>query len=180
MSLASLHAAAMAALLTADPKPCWLCGAPLHTVPNPATDLFEPVDHAGSPTGTDADLAHLFDPAANPLHATSPYDALNKMAALMTDPAADKAVRAGKAEHTALHWRVAQEYSMLRVRLDTGMSFHVHREPAGWDPARAAERIGRPRPADLPYHCGWPAWLRPSGWHCRQCRIVLTDETREE
>jgi hypothetical protein len=175
MTLAELHSAAVDQVLQAAPGPCALCGVPLHAVADLRTDLFEVADAAGSKTGRDPDLAHLYDPAANPLGATSPYDALNKMAALMDT--AHRAVQHGRAEYTPLHWRIAGEYSMLRVRLSMGLSFHVHRVVASSDPARLP---GLPRPADLPpWHCGWPAWLRPSGWHCRQCRIVLDDQIAE-
>lgn len=121
----------------------------------------------------------MCDPAANPLGATSPYDALNKMAGLMED--AHMAVGKNtygigkKACLTPLFWAVAQEYSMLKVRMDTGMSFHVHHEAGGSVSAAPFP----PCPPDLPHHCGRPAWLRPSGWHCRECALVLDDATAE-
>lgn len=59
--------------------------------------------------------------------------------------------------------RRAQEYAALKVRLDVRLSFHWH----------------YPRRMDLdahsfrgPDHCHRPMWLRPSGWHCRQCPFV--------
>jgi hypothetical protein len=180
VSLAQLHAAAVARVLSAPDIPCRWCGAALHTVADEVTDLWAAVDADGSCTGVDADVAHLYDPAANPLGAVNPWDALRLMAELMN--AADhKAVMAGKACHTPLYWRVAAEYSALMVRLDMGLPFHVHSPMARHELPSAAELAARRgyRPPDLPYHCGWPAWLRPSGWHCRQCKLVLTDETAE-
>lgn len=174
-NLDEIHAAEAAFELAKPERPCTRCGVPLHTVVNEKTDLFEPADASGSSTGRDPDLAHWFDPAANPLGATSPYDALRRMAELMD--AGHKAVPPGtdspRACLTPLFWDVARAYSSLKVRLDMGMSFHVHTEASGWD-------HDAPRPPcrpDLPYHCGWPAWLRPSGWYCRRCDLVLDDAT---
>jgi hypothetical protein len=48
----------------------------------------------------------------------------------------------------------------------TGQPFHEH-YPAGSPPSPLRYQGTRPE------HCGWPAWLRPSGWHCRQCRQFL-------
>jgi hypothetical protein len=175
VSLAQLHAAAVAQVLSAPDVPCRWCGAALHTVADPATDLWAEVDAEGSTSGVDADVAHLYDPDANPLGAVNPWDALKLLAELM-DATTHKAVMAGKACHTPLHWCVAQEYSALMVRLDTGLPFHQHRPLTSYQPPRTDPQ---PRPEGLPYHCGWPAWLRPSGWHCRQCKLVLTDETAE-
>jgi hypothetical protein len=63
--------------------------------------------------------------------------------------------------------RLMAEYSALKVRLDFGGTFHEHypREWPAWD--------GPPAPE----HCGWPAWLRPSGWQCRQCGAALAVES---
>jgi len=178
VSLAQLHAAAVARVLSAPDRPCRHCGAMLHNVADEVTDLWATVDAEGSCTGVDPDVAHLYDPDANPLGAVNPWDALRLLAELM-DATTHKAVMAGKACHTPLHWRVAAEYSALMVRLDMGLPFHQHSMTSDWDAGEAARHIGEPRPADLPYHCGWPAWLRPSGWHCRECKLVLTDETAE-
>lgn len=175
-TLAQLHAAAVAKVLSAADVPCRWCGTVLHTVADPATDLWAEVDADGSCTGVDADVAHLYDPEANPLGAVNPWDALKRMAELM-DATNHKAVMAGKACHTPLHWRVAAEYSALMVRLDMGLPFHQHQPLTRSEVSTVDTSEGRP--ADLPYHCGWPAWLRPSGWHCRECKLVLTDETAE-
>ena len=132
---------------------CRLCGAELHCKADLILDEYVWVGTDERTVGTDADLAQLYDPASNPLGACNPYDALKRMAGVM-----DRAQDARKACLTPLFWQVAREYSALKVRLETGMSFHVHR------PDKTPEYDGIP-----PYHCAWPMWLRPSGWHCRQC-----------
>lgn len=173
--VARLHAAGVARVLAADLLPCMHCGAMLHQVADARTDLWEWEDEAGSRTGTDPDVAHLCDPAANPLGASNPYDALAKMAGLMSD-AYFAALRSGKACETPFARRVTLDYSALKVRMDFGMSFHQHRAVTRWDPP-GPEGAGRPRYTGLFYHCGWPAWLRPSGWYCRECKVQLRDGT---
>jgi len=83
------------------------------------------------------------------------------MAAMM-----DNARSARKASLTPLYWRVAGEYSMLKVRLETSATFHQHQASSG--PWPASQPVPEP--------CGWPGWLRPSGWQCRQCGAALAAE----
>jgi hypothetical protein len=146
----------------ADPGICIHCGQAVTMVADEKLDEWRWAGADGKTTGRDSDLAHLYDPARNPLGATSAYDALSRMAAMM-DAASQAAKNPRKASLTPLYWRVAREYSALSVRLDMSLSFHQHMawtEPWTGPPA--------------PYHCGSPGWLRPSGWHCRECRMVLT------
>jgi hypothetical protein len=175
MRIDVLHAAAALRVVSQAPRPCSLCGVLLRSAVLP-DDTFGPVDASGSQTGTDNDVAHLFDPAANWLGATSPYDYLVRLDAALTE-----ALRVKRTETTWLYDRTIREYSALKVRLDMGMSFHCHQMPSDWDPAAWAAAyaagIRPPCPPDLPHHCGRPAHLRPSGWYCRGCKALLTDET---
>lgn len=132
---------------------CVACRVPLHMVAAPG-DEWAWADPGGSTSGTDPDLAHLYDPAANPLGAVNPWDALKRMSdALLAAHAVKRACL------TWVHWRLAQEYSALKVRLDMGLPFHVHRP-------EASPAYDGPPP---PEHCGWPMRLAPSGWRCRVC-----------
>lgn len=132
---------------------CRLCEEPLHEIADLKQDEFIYVGKDNRQTGRDRDVAHLFDPSRNPFGATDPYDALNKMADLT-----GQAMSAKKVCLTPLYWCVAREYSILMVRLGMGMSFHVHQPDT--TPVYTGE---------VPCHCGWPMWLRPSGWQCRKC-----------
>lgn len=133
---------------------CALCGEPLHRIADNRLDEFIWVGRDGKPYGNDSDLARLFDPARNPLGVSDPYDALSKMA--------DRLNRADKARRTCrtrLYWQIAREYSALKVRLEMAGTFHQH-----WTSETP------PYTGEVPEHCGWPMWLRPSGWQCRQCK----------
>jgi hypothetical protein len=56
--------------------------------------------------------------------------------------------------------RAGREYAALSIRLTTG--YHHEHYPA--------DLAGLPpHEGPVPEHCGWPAWLRPSGWQCRRC-----------
>lgn len=134
-------------------------------------DVFTEVAADGSATGPAVDLAHLFIPEANWLGASHPYAYLAKLGELC-----EAATSAKRAETTWLYERTIREYSALKVRLAEGFTFHRHvlaREPWAYDPSRY------PRGEVMPYHCGWPAHLRPSGWYCRECGELLTDENAE-
>jgi len=115
---------------------CRLCGDHLREVADHHIDEYVWVDSRHRTTGRDLDLRDL------PME---PYAYLSWLGQQCTS---------GR----ALDLRVAREYSSLKVRLDSGMSFHQHR-PGQVQPSRV-------RP---PHHCRWPMWMRPSGWHCRQC-----------
>lgn len=125
---------------------CWLCGDALRRVARVDTDEFVWVDPDGKQTGTDSDLRHWDNPYA---HLAWLGDEL------------ERAVRqrGKKSEPTWLYWRHATEYGALKVRLEIGGTFHVH---------QAGE--SEPFAGDVPECCGWPMWLRPSGWQCRQCK----------
>ena len=127
---------------------CWLCGDELHKIADPRLDEFVWVDAAGSRTGADKDLRHL---------SPSPYGHL----AWLRDQLGrgDRERRRGAA-HTWLYWAYVKAYVALKVRLDTGGTFHEHVARAGDQPAWDG--------APVPECCGWPMWRRPSGWHCRQ------------
>jgi hypothetical protein len=142
--------------LARPPVPCWLCGDLLHLIADEGTDEFEYEDEAGHRTGTDSDLRHL----------VAAYGSADARLALLRDrmDAAMKACggpRGTRASLTPLYWAAAREYSALKVRLDSGGTFHQHIPEPYSDP--------RPNPFPLPYHCGWPMRLRPSGWQCRRC-----------
>jgi hypothetical protein len=127
---------------------CRHCLAVLHRVAIPELDEWGWAGEDGQRSGTDPDVAHLQpDPHAY-------------LAALGGRCIAGK----GKDRRTDL--RAAGEYSMLKVRLEMGGTFHEHypREQLAYD--------GPPAPE----HCGWPGWLRPSGWQCRQCGAALALE----
>jgi hypothetical protein len=138
---------------------CWLCGDPLHRIADTAADEYVWVDAAGYQHGTDADLRGLVCPATGE---ADPDGRLAWLAAELTRGSRQRR----RAEHTWLYWARSREYSALKVRLDTKGTFHVHQVATGdlpaWD--------GGP----VPECCGWPMWLRPSGWHCRQgCGAVI-------
>lgn len=123
---------------------CWICGAGLHRAANTARDEYTWTDASGSETGDDPDL---------------PPDPYGHWAALRdTLGAAQQRARRKGVEHTWLYWALSREYSMLHWRLTLG-TWHVHR-PTG---------PGPPWQGEVPTHCASPAWLRPSGWYCREC-----------
>ena len=100
------------------------------------TDTYIWADEAGRTYGRDADLAHIPDP----------YGHLG-----------DLAVRALAGDLLA-----GQEYSALKVRLDTGCGYeHQHQADASGEPPLC--------PDPVPECCDYPAWLCPSGWWCRRC-----------
>jgi hypothetical protein len=126
---------------------CRWCPATLTIAADPVADEFVWVDAAGGQYGQDADL---------PAH---PYDHLEELGARM---------QASKYSDLA----AARAYSSLKVRLTYGI-FHTHH------PAEAAtpdwDCLGVTLPAVPVTHCGWPGWLRPSGWYCRRCKARLAD-----
>jgi hypothetical protein len=135
---------------------CWLCGDELHQVADHRLDDFVWVDATGMRYGDDADLRHL--PGGPDARLVWLRNQMNR---------ATNAQRGKRAEHTWLYWARAREYTALLVRLNSG-TWHTHQVRASelppWD--------GPP----VPEHCGWPMWLRPSGWHCRQgCGTILAE-----
>lgn len=119
---------------------CYLCGDRLHKIAHAPTDEYHWADQDGSLTGLDTDLRPLVD--------GNPYARLAVLAETME--------RTNYRDH-----RAAQEYITLATRMNfTGMH-HVH---------HVASRDLHPYVGDVPEHCGMPMWLRPSGWHCRECR----------
>jgi len=146
------------------PRPvvaCWLCGDPLHRMADTRVDEYVWVDAAGYQHGTDSDLRGLVCPATGEVSAYARLEWLRDEL--------DRGTRQAKrrAQHTWLYWARAKEYSALTVRLDTAGTFHVHQARPGDLPAWDGEPV--------PECCGWPMWLRPSGWHCRQgCGATIT------
>lgn len=128
---------------------CRHCPAVLHRVAVPELDERGWADDAGSRFGDDPDVAQL---------KPSPYAYLNELG--------ERCIR-GKGKKAVLDLAAAHEYSMLRVRLETGGTLHVH-YPASLPP---------PYEGTVPHSCGWPGWLCPSGWVCRQCGAVLAVES---
>lgn len=127
---------------------CRFCPAQLHQAANERLDEWVWLDEAGSPVGDDPDLP------------PDPYGHLADLAGMCER--AHRQSRRG-AEPTWLYHAAVREYSSLKVRLEFGGTFHTHR-PLHLPP---------PYPGPVPEHCGWPAWLRPSGWQCRQCHIKI-------
>ncbi len=68
---------------------------------------------------------------------------------------AELAELAGTGDRAAI-----REYTALKTRLDAGGTWHTHRADA---------RTLPPHEGPVPHCCGWPGWLRPSGWQCRRC-----------
>jgi hypothetical protein len=172
-TLAELHSSAVAALGALPVKPCAECGTPMMHGQGTTggKDVFTEVAADGSVKAPASDLVHLFDPAANWLGESDPYAYLARLGDLCTE-----ALSVKRRETTWLYERTIREYSALKVRLDTGSIYHRHmsdRDPWVYDPNRATRGVA------VPAHCGWPAWLRPSGWYCRQCKALLTDATAE-
>jgi hypothetical protein len=168
-----LHASAVAKLRARTAGPCAECGTPMvlaETTEN-GKDLFTEAAADGTSYGPAADLAHLFDPARNWLGASGAYAYLAELGKLCGEATAVK-----RTETTWLYDRTIREYAALKVRLDLGSCYHSHRaarEPWAYDPHRA-------RSGDvMPYHCARPAHLRPSGWYCRECGELLTDDNAE-
>jgi hypothetical protein len=126
---------------------CQLCGDPLHPVANERTDTFIWVDASGSQTGVDADLRQL--PGGDPFARLD----------VLTDR-----LKASRYRDSA----AAAEYSALTIRLGGtgGAAARTHHEH--WAPVSEPMYTGL-----VPECCGWPAWLRPSGWQCRRCRRRL-------
>ena len=126
---------------------CRHCPAELHLAADTQQDEWVWHDVHGRMTGSDPGL-----PA-------DPYGYIADLGEAIM--AAHKAHRPGKAEFTGVFWAAGREYSMLKVRLETGGTWHTH-SPREHGPAL--------HQGPVPEHCGWPMWLRPSGWQCRQCR----------
>ncbi|HUY51697.1 MAG TPA: hypothetical protein VMV92_39350 [Streptosporangiaceae bacterium] len=125
---------------------CRLCGVALHRAADPVTDTYVWADADGHQTGADPDVAHL-----------------------RPDPSAYLAAlgeRIRSAPKGSPDWAAGREYSALKVRLDVGGTCHVH-----WPDGN-----GPPHAGPLPWCCGWPGWLRPSGWQCRRCGAALAVE----
>ena len=175
-TLAELHASAVAGVLAQPLAPCEECGTPmvLGQEAEGGKDVFTEVAADGSTKGPASDLAHLFDPAANWLGMSDPYAYLARLGELCEEALPNKSAR--RTKPTWLYDRTIREYAALKVRLDTGSIHHRHmaaREPWVYNPSC------EPRGVVLPYHCGAPARLRPSGWYCRGCNALLTDATAE-
>lgn len=136
---------------------CRHCPAELHLAPDTRLDEWVWVDGSGSMLGDDPDLP------------PDPYGYLAWLSDIQL--AAHKLHKPGKSEFTWLFWARAREYSGLKVRIEMGGTWHTH-YPVEHGPAIQA--------GELPWHCGWPMWLRPSGWQCRQCkeRQELTAEVQ--
>jgi hypothetical protein len=127
------------------------CPAVLHRVAIPELDEWGCADDAGSRFGDDPDLAHC---------GPDPWAYLNELG--------ERCIR-GEGKKAVLDLAAAREYSALKVRLETGGTFHQHYPKPGAEPAWDGPPV--------PEHCGWPGWLRPSGWQCRQCGAALAMES---
>lgn len=143
--------------------PCWLCGDELHQAADERQDLYAWADGAGSTAGTDSDLRQLeqFGGAYKYLAwLASEMDRLHKLSRKRKDGYHWPDART-QAEYHAR----GREYSALKVRLEFGGTFHIHQARASGTPDYQGT---------VPECCGWPAWLRPSGWQCRQCRQAVS------
>lgn len=177
-TLAERHAAAVARITGAPPAPCWLCGDMLQCVADLAFDEWAWADQDGHRSAVDADLRCLepWGGASGRLKWLGDgQDLLRRL----------KRTRKGEktwpdAEVEGWYWLLAMEYTSLKMRAEGVLATtHVHqpaRQPWTCDARELAMSYARPRPGVV-YHCDVPAWLRPSGWYCRECKILLTDET---
>jgi len=120
---------------------CRLCGDRLHKIAHQGTDEFVWVDETNSPVGMDLDLRHLQG---------SPYARLKELA---------DTIDGYKNKLDPDCWRASAEYISLKVRMEFKGMHHVHQ------PNRVPAYDG-----DVPEHCDYPMWLRPSGWYCRRCK----------
>jgi hypothetical protein len=127
---------------------CRHCPALLHRVAIPELDEWGWADEQGSRFGQDPDVAML---------KPDPYAYLAALGGRCVT---------GKGKGRLVDHQAAAEYTMLKVRLEMSGTLHEHypREQPAYE--------GPPAPE----HCGWPAWLRPSGWQCRQCGAALALE----
>ena len=125
---------------------CRHCPAQLHLAADTRLDEWVWHDESGSILGDDPDLP------------PDPYGRLAHLGEIQM--AAHKQHKPGKSDLTWVFWAAAREYSALKVRLDFGGTWHTH-YPREHGPALHDGLV--------PEHCGWPMWLRPSGWQCRQC-----------
>jgi hypothetical protein len=141
------------AAVTAQQGCCWLCGDPVHQVPR--GDEWAWAGPDGKTTGIDADLRPLYAGGSDPYAHLSLL--AERMGAAMTARGGPRGTRASL---TLLYWAAAREYSALKVRLETGGTFHQHQVHASRGPGNRGP---------LPYHCAGPMRLTPSGWACRQC-----------
>lgn len=130
-------------------RPCALCGVPLQEKAHELLDEFVWVDAAGSFVGRDTDLL----PVGNP------YERLNALVDRSRD---------ARGRVRAMPLQDAQEYATLLTRMDVNGAHHAHYVTAALLPCYRG---------DVPRCCDRPAWLRPSGWHCRVCRAVLQSPT---
>jgi len=139
--------------------PCWLCGDAMHMVADTRFDEFTWADDGGSKTGIASDLRQLEEHGGAYAYLAWLSGELERLSGL------------SRKRKDGYHWpderteaeyfARGREYSALKVRLEMGGTFHVHQVMA----------------SDIPPYCGpdvrcceYPAWLRPSGWQCRQCR----------
>lgn len=144
--------------------PCWLCGDLLHEVADARLDEFTWVDEAGGRIGGSPDLRPLggVEGAYARLRwLASECDRLSKLSRKTKD-----GYRWPGEQTRAEYLACGREYSALNERL-RWPTFHHHQ-------VRAADKPSETGP--VPCCCGWPAWLRPSGWYCRKCKQrCLTD-----
>ncbi len=143
--------------------PCWLCGDVLHQVADERADEFTWADDSGSTAGTDADLRPLEEHGGAYAYLARLSGELERLSGL------------SRKRKDGYHWpderteaeyfARGREYSALKVRLEMGGTFHIHQVRASGKPDYEGT---------VPYCCGQPAWLRPSGWQCRQCRQPVT------
>lgn len=128
---------------------CRLCGDTLYRAAV-MWDEWGYVDGRGNRLGTDSDLRHLPDGA---------YARLSELAERCT-------TSAGKSDMSVEGERAIREYGRLKTRMEFGSSFHTH---------RAMEHLRVPNCGQepVPYGCGMPAYLRPSGWQCRVHLVPL-------
>ena len=133
---------------------CRHCPAGLHRVAIPG-DEWGWADETGARYGTDRDLLHV-RPSPAGLTAGFGDSPDGRLAELRAAMGAVKTTK--RADLTWVYWAYAREYSALKVRLETGGTFHEHY------PAEQPAYDGPPPPVC----CGWPMRLAPSGWRCRQ------------
>ena len=143
--------------------PCWLCGDACHMVADIRLDEFTWVDDSGSTVGTDTDLRPLEEHGGAYARLKWLADEMDWLSKLR-DSSPGRGEWPSSQAQAEYHAR-GREYSALKVRLETGGTFHVHYVRTDSVP---------PYAGTVPRCCGSWAWLRPSGWQCRECGQPVT------
>lgn len=140
-----------------DTAECRHCGDVLTVAPDATTNEWCWVGPDGLKTGMDPEFRHL--------NGTHPWTRLDELGQAQDRyRALPRAERDDPHEQVTMQ-RAVREYGALLVRLSMGGCRHVH------SPRATPAYVGPPAPRSC---CGPTPWLRPDGWHCRECGQPLT------